>query len=276
MPSADMKEHEVRYDYTNMMSEAVGEHGVAEDDVAAVSSRLGAAFEILARQRAEGVLGFEDLPYDDATAGLVMKTAAALEGRFEEMVLLGIGGSALGPTALKSALCRPFHNLLDSAKRKGRPRLFVLDNIDPDQIAAVMEMVEPKKTLVNVVTKSGGTAETISQLVIFHEMMSRALGAEASDHFVATTDPQKGALRKMAKEFGWRTLPIAPNVGGRFSVLTPVGLFPAAMLGLNVRQLLSGAAFMDRRSEAQSVETNAALAYAVLQYALGIASHAIR
>jgi len=268
MPSRDMKENEVRYDYTNMLEGAVGRHGVTEAELAAVTARTEEVFQTLSDQRAKGVLGFMDLPTDETTAGAVIKMAGALEGRFENLVVLGIGGSALGTIALKSALCHPLHNLLDSAGRKGRPRLFVLDNVDPDLVKAVMEFVDPKKTLVNVITKSGGTAETISQLVIFYEAMSKAIGRDAAEHFVATTDPQKGELRKMAAEFGWQTLPIAPNVGGRFSVLTPVGLFPAAMLGINVRQLLSGAAFMDRKCEPRDIEKNPALAYAVIQYAL--------
>ncbi len=268
MPSSDMKEHQIHYDYTNMLSDAVGEHGVSAAELEAAGGMVDGVFSTLSRQRAEGILGFMDLPYDETTAGMVIKKATALEGRFENLVVLGIGGSALGTIALMSALCHPLYNMLDSKARGGRPKLFVLDNIDPDAIAGVMEVLDPAKTLVNVITKSGGTAETVSQLVIFHEMMTKALGGNVADHFIATTDPAKGELRKMAGDLGWRTLPIAPNVGGRFSVLTPVGLFPAAMLGINIRQLLSGAAFMDRRSEAKAIDSNPALAYAALQYIL--------
>ncbi|MCD6405855.1 MAG: glucose-6-phosphate isomerase, partial [Planctomycetes bacterium] len=117
-------------------------------------------------------------------------------------------------------------------------------------------------------TKSGSTAETMTQFLIFYDRLKKALGDSARDHIVATTDPHKGDLRKMAEEFGWRTVPIPSNVGGRFSVLTAVGLFPAAMLGVEIRQLLSGAAFMDRRCEAKSIEENPALAFAALQYIL--------
>ena len=209
-----------------------------------------------------------DLPTDETAVGMVMKLANSVAGRFENLVVLGIGGSALGPIALKSALCHPLHNLLDAKARDGKPRLFVLDNIDPDLIGATLEYLDPEKTLFNVITKSGGTAETMSQLMICHDMVSKAVGDDTADHFIATTDPEKGDLRKMADDLGWRTLPIAPNVGGRFSVLTPVGLFPAAMLGIDVRQLLSGAAFMDRRCEARSIERNPALAFAALQYIL--------
>ena len=268
MPSADMKEHQIRYDYTNMLEDAVGEHGVTPGELDQVRGRTDEVFGTLDAQRAKGILGFRDLPYDETTAGTVMKLAASYEGRFENVVVLGIGGSALGTIALRSALCHPLHNILDRKARGGRPRLFVLDNIDPDAIAAVMDFVEPKETLFNVVTKSGGTAETISQLVIFYERVTKALGKQATGHFVATTDPAKGDLRKMAKEFGWHALPVPPNVGGRFSVLSAVGLFPAAMVGINVRQLLSGAAFMDRRCESRAIEENAAFMYAALQYAL--------
>ena len=268
MPSADMREHAIRYDYTNMLSEAVGDHGVTPKDLQAVTARFDEAYDLLKRQRAEGILGFMDLPYDETASGAVMKAASACAGRFENLVVLGIGGSALGTTAIKSALGHPLHNLMDKKARGGFPRLFVLDNIDPDVIGAVADFVDPKETLFNVVTKSGTTAETMSQLVIFYDKVTKALGSSASEHFVATTDPAKGDLLKMAREFGWRSLPIPPNVGGRFSVLSSVGLFPAAMLGVDVRQLLSGAAYMDRRCEAHSIDKNPALAYAALQYAL--------
>lgn len=268
MPSADMKEHEVRYDYTNMLSDAVGDRGVKPDDLKKLSKKLPAMFRTLVKQRGKGTLGFMDLPTDENAVGAVMKLADSLAGRFENLVILGIGGSALGPIALKSALCHPLHNMLDRNARGGKPRFFVLDNIDPDGIGAVLDYVKPEETLFNVITKSGGTAETISQLMIFYAAVSKALGDKAKEHFVATTDPEKGELRKMAGETGWQTLPVAPNVGGRFSVLTPVGLFPAAMLGIDVRQLLSGAAAMDRRSEAKSIEENPSLAFAALQYVL--------
>ncbi len=268
MPSADMKEHQVRYDYTNMLSDAVGKHGVSKKELDDLAKRYDELFALLKKQRAEGTLGFMDLPYDETAAGNAMKTASALKGRFDNLVVLGIGGSALGTIALKSALGHPIHNMLDEKGRGGRPRLFVLDNIDPDLVAAVAEYIDPKRTLFNVVTKSGSTAETMSQLVLFHEMLEKALGRETADHVVATTDPEKGDLRKMVGDFGWRSLPIPPNVGGRFSVMTSVGLFPAAMLGIDVRQLLSGAAFMDRRCESHSPEENPALAYAALQYIL--------
>lgn len=268
MPSADMHEFEVKYDYTNMLSSAVGEGGVLPRELEEAAQRFPEVFERLSAQRAEGVLGFMDLPCDETAAGLVVKAASQLEGRFENLVVLGIGGSALGTVALKSALCHPLHNMLSSQARGGVPRLFVLDNIDPDLIAALADFVDLKKTLFNVVTKSGGTAETISELVIFYDALEKALGDKASEHVIATTDAHTGDLLKMAKDLGWRTLRIPTNVGGRFSVLTPVGLFPAAMLGIEIRELLSGAAFMDRRSEAESLEVNPALAYATLQYCL--------
>jgi len=268
MPSADMKEHEILYDYTNMLEESVGEHGVSPAELNEARTRFGEIFATLSAQRAEGVLGFMDLPYDETAAGLVMKNAAALEGRFENLVVLGIGGSALGARALRSALCHPLHNMLESGARGGRPRLFVLDNIDPDLISAVSDFLDLRKTLFNVVTKSGATAETMSQLAVFHDELRKTLGDDASEHVVATTSTDRGDLRDMSREFGWRMLAIPSNVGGRFSVLTAVGLFPAAMLGIEIRQLLSGAAFMDRRSEAEALEENPPLAYAVLQYCL--------
>ncbi len=268
MPSAEKMGQEIRYDYTNMLEDAVGEHGVDVDVLDEARSRLTQVFATLAAQRAEGTLGFMDLPFDDVTVEEVLKTAADLEGRFENMVILGIGGSALGATAIARSLSHPLHNMLDSDTRGGRPRIFILDNIDPDMVFAVADYINIDKTLFNVVTKSGGTVETMAQLAIFQERLTAALGADASDNVVATTTTGKGDLWAMAQDFGWRTLSIPENVGGRFSVLSSVGLFPAAMLGFDVQGLLGGAALMDRTCRSKDFEQSPSLAYAMLQYCL--------
>lgn len=185
---------------------------------------------------------------------------------FENVVVLGIGGSALGTIALRSALLKPFWNELDSEAREFFPRLYVLDNIDPHTFGAFLERVDLGRTLFNVVSKSGGTAETMSQFMIVHEMLRRALGDGYRGHLLFTTDPEKGVLRQLADEEKIAALPIPSGVGGRFSVLSAVGLLPAALVGISIRELLEGAAEMVRRCETDELEANPAALFAALQY----------
>jgi glucose-6-phosphate isomerase len=129
----------------------------------------------------------------------------------------------------------------------------------------LLEVVDPERTVWNVVTKSGGTAETAAQLLIVDAWLREKLGPErAAQRIVATTDPQKGALRKTAVAQGWRTFDVPPNVGGRFSVLSPVGLLPAAVAGLDVAGLLDGAKRMRDRCVVPDLDENPALRLAAM------------
>jgi len=185
-------------------------------------------------------LGFADLPGNEAMAREVAKLAKRYKD-FDDVVVLGIGGSALGFIALKDALLHPFHNLLTEGRVA--PRFHVLDNIDPELVGGVLNLIDPTKTLVCVITKSGSTAETVGQFLIFYDYFVAKLGgkAEANKRFVFITDPDKGPLRALANEEGIATLPVPANVGGRFSVFCPVGLFPAALAGIKINALLKGA-----------------------------------
>jgi glucose-6-phosphate isomerase len=143
----------------------------------------------------------------------------------------------------------------------------VLDNIDPVRIGSYLASLTPEQTLLNVITKSGDTAETMSELLIFRKWFVDALGAKAAkNHIVATTDKSKGALRKIAGDEGWSTFEVPDGVGGRFSVLTPVGLLPAALLGVDIRGLLAGAGAMDARLSSGELLENPAYLGAVLHH----------
>lgn len=249
-------------DYTNMTT-APGFAGEWEE----ARSRFASVRQGVAAQRASGVLGFLDLPGDRALHEQVRAFAERAAGRFDDVVVLGIGGSALGPVALRTALCAPAWNQLDDARRGGRPRLHVLDNVDPETIAALLDRLDLKRALFIVISKSGGTAETMAQFLIVRARLEGALGKDAArDHLVLVTDPAKGALRAIARAEGIQALDIPPNVGGRFSVLTPVGLLPAALVGIDTAQLLAGAGDMASRCDSDALERNPAGVYASLQW----------
>src|SRR2546421_11620290 len=189
--------------------------------------------------------------------------------RCEILIVLGIGGSALGNIALQNALNPYTYNLASDRTRSG-PQLFVLDNVDPDQIRSVVELVTPKikKTIVNVISKSGETAETASQFILFRDLLQKYLGKGYQANILATTDAKGGPLRDIASKEGYKTLEVPDGVGGRFSVLSAVGLFSAAMCGIDIDQLLEGAADMDKRIKGGDLFANPSAMIAAIHYLL--------
>jgi glucose-6-phosphate isomerase len=255
----------IRLDYTNALTSAVGAHGLGEPELAALAEPSTRALAAVQARRTQD-LRWLDLPYRDAVRREIQAYAAAVRGRFENVCVLGIGGSALGNTALHSALDGPYHDLVPPA---GRPRLFVLDNIDPEWMAAFLAAVDPAKTVFNVISKSGTTAETMSQFLILRAELVRRLGEKAHrEHLVITTDESKGVLREIVRRDGYRAFAVPDGVGGRFSVLSEVGLVSSALLGHDVEALHAGAAEMDRRCRAPQLLENPALLYAALQHGL--------
>ena len=254
----------LRIDYTNMMGDVV-KGGVAAADWSAAPEALRRAHAGLLRRRDAGDLGFLSLPDDDALHRQSTDFAAKARGKFDDVVVLGIGGSALGPIALRTALLPPAWNTLGKEERKGQPRMHVLDNVDPRTIAALLDRIDLERTLFVVTSKSGGTAETMSQYLIVRERLTQKTG-DARSHLVFVTDPQKGALRDIANSEGIAALDIPPAVGGRFSVLTPVGILPAALVGMDTAQLLAGAGEIAARSAGDDLAKNPAGVFAMLQF----------
>ncbi|MBU1881633.1 glucose-6-phosphate isomerase, partial [bacterium] len=172
--------------------------------------------------------------------------------KFTDIVVLGIGGSSLGPAALYSALGRQVEDVHEM------PRFHFPDNVDPFEFDDLLNHLELEKTLFNVVTKSGGTPETITQYLIVRERLEHKLKDHYKDHLVFTTDPEKGHLRRISREERIRAFSINPGVGGRFSVLTPVGLLPAALAGIDINALCRGAAAAVSTCTLASVDENPA------------------
>jgi len=254
-------------DYNNCMSEFVGEQGLSAAELEDLAPRLAAVHQELAEARRSGSLAFMDLPYQTAALANIRQVAKPLLEWCWEFVVLGIGGSALGARALHQALCSPQYNRFNMARRHHRPALWVLDNIDPDNFFGMLDGLELRRTAFNVISKSGSTAETLAQFLFTYQLLKGRLGeAKARERFVVTTDPEKGNLRRLAVQEGFPSLMVPPGVGGRYSVLTPVGLLPAAMVGIDLEELLAGARFMDERLKSQAYQTNPALCLAALYY----------
>jgi glucose-6-phosphate isomerase len=144
------------------------------------------------------------------------------------------------------------------------PRMFFPDNIDPESLSGLFEVLDPEETLINVITKSGSTAETVASFMAFIAWFKKRLGHDYVAHVIVTTDSENGALRRIAEREGFETFPVPPGVGGRFSVLSAVGLVPSAFAGIDTRKLLAGAAQMDRRIKESKPRNNPALVAAVI------------
>ncbi len=258
----------IRLAYGRMFRDALdGQHGLPRERLTALIERFGAIQADVRRRRAAGEYGFYHLVEQSATVQEITTFAEGLGQAHEEVLVLGIGGSALGARALLQALRRPMWNEWDDEGREFFPRLTILDNVDPTTVHAALQRIDPRRVLVNVISKSGGTAETMAQYLVVHAWLENALGSAAHRHLVFTTDPERGALREIAARDGVATLSIPPDVGGRFSVLSPVGLLPAALVGVDVAALLGGARRAVERADADDLLRNPAALYAALHWA---------
>lgn len=256
----------LRVDYNNMMSDQLGKRGLYRREIETMQQQIDTSIANMRLKRP--IMRWRELPYNqDEVINSILETAADIREQFDDFVVLGIGGSALGPIAVQQALNHLHYNDLPREKRNG-PRLFVEDNIDPERMAALLDVIDVEKTAFNVISKSGGTSETMSQLLIISSLLHEKLGKDISTHLFATTDESKGNLIKIARAENLKTFFIPEGVGGRFSELCPVGLLAAAVCGIDIRELLAGAAYMDEICDSQrDVWKNPAYMLATLQVA---------
>ncbi|MCD8037070.1 MAG: glucose-6-phosphate isomerase [Clostridiales bacterium] len=258
----------IRVDYNNMMKKYVGEYGISDAEITALTGKAGKAHKAMEEKRLNGGMDWRQLPYNQKEVVADIKAYVdEVKDDIDAFVVLGIGGSALGPICVQQAINHPFYNELPKEKRGGYPKLYVADNVDPERLSYLFEVIDPAKSLFNCISKSGSTSETMSQFMIIKELLEELLGKEeAAKHIVCTTDIAKGNLIKIAKEEGYKTFIIPAGVGGRFSELTPVGLLPAAMCGVDIEAMLEGAAYMDELSKTEDIYSNPSYMFAILSY----------
>lgn len=252
----------------NIDRAALQDNGLDWDGLLQTSgAKLEAARDALLSRQAQGndpYLGWMNLPRGEVLPE-VEALAAKLAGRFDDLIVLGIGGSSLGGLTLTTALQHPYHNLM--AGRSGL-RVHFVDNVDGDVIAGLLEVLDPARTLVNVISKSGTTTETMSAYLSCKAWLQAALGDGYKERIIATTDPEKGILRPLAAREGYPTLPVPPDVGGRYSVFSAVGLLPAKLGGLDVAALLRGAARAQEEFKAP-IASNEILQSALVNFTYG-------
>lgn len=250
-------------DYNNMMKPFVGEHGLSDADFSDYQRKFDVAAENMVTKRAN--MKWRELVHNqDTIVEELLEAAAYVRSNFDNFVVLGIGGSALGPIAVQQALSHLRYNDLPSSKRGG-PKLYVEDNVDPERMTSLFEVIDIEHTCFNVITKSGSTSETMAQLLLVTAMLKEKLGNAWTKHVIATTDKEKGNLIKIAKENKLRTFYVPDGVGGRFSELCPVGLLAAAVCGIDIKELLAGAAYIDELCAEKNTRRNPAYMLAALE-----------
>lgn len=271
----------IRFDYNNLMSLSIGSrHGITASELRGLQPQLRSSLQHLtgllrSRQQRE-LLGLEwaRLPFQETkTIAAIKQLANHYARRYTQVLFLGIGGSYLGLKAAQDALCPAYYNEFASL-RHGRPRIyFEGNNLDPQTLTALLKNLDPRRTCVVVISKSGETTETKAAFMVTRAWLRRHVGKRYGRQIIAITDPDSGALRKLVNEENardpqaFRSLPLYKGVGGRFSEFN-MGLLHLALIGVDIDQVLSGCRDMFRRCMQQTVSKNPALLYAGLCYLL--------
>ena len=245
--------------YSKNLSKIAKEHGLTDAEIDFEEEQIT---EFLKRIE-EKKQGFYKIVDDNETLKKVQSFANNQKGKYKHIVILGIGGSALGAICLQQALT----DLFTQKKSVDSPALHVIDNIDPTLLLELEKAIDLKKTLFIVITKSGSTPETLAQFFYYAKKVE-AQKLTLNEHFIVITDPKESSLKKIAKKNKIEIFDMPLNVGGRFSVLTTVGLIPAALIGLDIEALLEGAKKMRESFMAKEMNENMPFNLATIQYLL--------
>ncbi len=255
----------LKFDFNNLFEDRIGDKGITDAEFEKVLAMAGKMHEGIEKDRPNRT--WRELPYAKKDLiDSIKETAEYIRGNFESFIVVGIGGSALGARALFSGLMHPKHNELPKEKRNA-PKFYVTDNVDPDGLNAILDVIDIKKTAINVISKSGNTVETMSQFMMLMGKMQEAGVEDLKDRIYITTDKNSGILRKIVNAYGFKSFEVPDGTGGRFSVLSEVGLLPAAVLGISIDELFRGAADMDKLASNPDVYKNPAYMYALTHYA---------
>ena len=247
--------------------------GVQSHEVAYFKEQIALAHKNLHEKTGAGndFLGWVDLPvdYDKEEFARIQKAAEKIKTDSDVLIVIGIGGSYLGARACVDALSHTFYNSLSKEQRKTPEIYYVGNNISGTYLKDLLDVCEGKEVSVNVISKSGTTTEPAIAFRVFKDFMEQKYGKEeAKNRIFATTDKAKGALLTLAKEEGYETFVIPDDVGGRFSVLTAVGLLPIAAAGIDIAELMKGAADAREAYSNENVDENPCYQYAAVRNAL--------
>ena len=254
----------ITFDYSKAMS------FIGENELLPMEKLVGDAKEVLVGRTGAGndFLGWIDLPvdYDKEEFERIQKAAEKIKADSEVLVVIGIGGSYLGARAAIEFLRHGFYNMVSKEIRKTPEIYFVGNSISSTYLAQLIDVIGDRDYSVNIISKSGTTTEPAIAFRIFKEMLEKKYGKEeAAKRIYATTDKARGALKNLATEEGYESFVVPDDVGGRFSVLTAVGLLPIAVSGADVSKLMEGAAAGRKRAMEADFAENDALKYAAVR-----------
>ncbi|MCB5234412.1 MAG: glucose-6-phosphate isomerase [Candidatus Cloacimonetes bacterium] len=245
----------IRFEYKNLISNPYLKSAIDPQLIQSHLSKVQAARQEIAKDRRANILGFYDLPEKDLSR--IMDYTQSLDPKFDTMLVLGIGGSALGNKAVYNAL------KTEACLEK---RVITYDNVDPVFLHEILQDIDMDTTLFNVITKSGTTAETMAGYMIITDILQKKYPADYHKRLVITTDEEKGFLRQVVKDRGYSSFSVPDNVGGRFSVLTDVGLLSSAFAGIDIAAMLDGARQIREISENEDIMQNPPFLNGLLHY----------
>lgn len=246
---------ELRFDYQNLLNSELIACGIKKETVEDLLPKIYEAHQEIIQERNADILGFFNLP--DQVVDPIIDYIKSIDDRFDTMVVLGIGGSALGNKAVYTAL---------KTELNLKKKLLVCDNVDPTMLYDILEQIDWDRTVFNLISKSGTTSETMAAYMIIADILRNKYPADFTSRMIITTDAKKGFLRDIINKEHYPSFVVPDNVGGRFSVLTDVGLVSTAFVGLNIKALLSGAGAMKLRCEKTNVWDNPAYLNGLLHY----------
>jgi len=238
--------------------------GISQQEIEKMKSKAKEAYEEVIINSCPEAQAYFDLVNNPKDLNEMQKFAEEVAEKFDNFVVLGIGGSALGARALFASLTNIHYNRMEKQRRK-RPRLFIRDSIDPDKFEGLLEILDSSKTMFCVVTKSGSTLETMVQMSIVQEELKKKIGENYYDHFCVITSLPDTPLHKWVLKHNVKTFYFTQSLSGRFSVFSQVGLLPAAIVGIDIHKILNGAKYMLERCSNPDLKNNPALYGAVLQ-----------
>ena len=254
----------VSFDYS------LAKNVISEDEVKLIENSVMSAKEMLVNKTGAGsdFLGWIDLPvnYDKEEFARIKKAAAKIQSDSDVLLVIGIGGSCLGARAAIEFLRHGFYNNLSKTARKTPEIYYCGNSLSPDYLSDLIEVIGDRDFSVNIISKSGTTTEPAVAFRVFKKMLIEKYGAaEANKRIYATTDQARGALKSLANEQGYESFVVPDDVGGRFSVLTAVGLLPIAVSGADIDRLMAGAADMRKTCLENGFKENGALMYAAVR-----------
>lgn len=271
----------IKFDFNSMFSHSIGKaHGVSESDLDAMSAEIGKAHAHLRRiignkdNRVSLGLEWAELPFQDKKAVIrIQKLGDQIARKYGNVIFLGIGGSYLGLKAAQDALCPPYYNEFDTVRR-GRPKIyFEGNNLDPYTLSVLLKNLDPKKTFVIVISKSGETTETKAAFAVVEQWLKKAVGKNYGRQVFAITDPKSGTLRERVEakqkqdSLSFKDLPLLKGVGGRYSEFN-MGLLHLAIIGVKIDEVLKGARSMAKKCSGKNLFKNPACMYAALHTVL--------